>query len=83
MDHALNITLPSLSPSIEKVINRAFDSFERLCRDVSDSVSFVAYGIAAYLVMAGISRLVEARNKHSLPPSTSNGGENDESKNLM
>ena len=70
MDHALNITLPSFSPSLERAWNRALDSFGRACRDVSNSVSIVSYGIAAYLVMAGISRLVEARNKHSLPEST-------------
>lgn len=71
MDHALHITLPSFSPSLERAWNRALDSFGRACRDVSNSVSIVSYGIAAYLVMAGISRLVEARNKHSLPESTS------------
>ena len=71
MDHALNITLPSFSPSLERAWNRALDSFGRACRDVSNSVSIVSYGIAFYLVMTGISRLVEARNKHkSLPEST-------------
>ena len=67
LDHDLNITLPSFSPSLERSFNRALGSFERACRDISRSLTVVGYGIAAYLVMSGISRLIEARNARSLP----------------
>ena len=67
LDHALNIAVPSFSPSLERSFNRALVSFERACLDFSRSLSVVGYGLAAYLVMAGISRLIEARNTRSLP----------------
>ena len=67
MDHALNITVPSFSPLLERALNRAFGSFERACRDISRSALVVGYGVAAYLVMSGISKLIEARNTRSLP----------------
>ena len=67
LDHALNIAVPSLSPSLERAFNRALVSFERACVDFSRSLSVVGYGLAAYLVMSGLSRLIEARNTRSLP----------------
>jgi len=67
LDHALNITVPSFSPSLERAFNRALGSFERACRDISRSALVVGYGIAAYLVMSGLSKLIEARNTRSLP----------------
>mmetsp|Transcript_14749 Transcript_14749/g.22751 ORF Transcript_14749/g.22751 Transcript_14749/m.22751 type:complete len:85 (-) Transcript_14749:118-372(-) len=68
LDHDLNVTVPSISPSLERAFNRALGSFERACRDISRSLTVVGYGIAAYLVMSGISRLIEARrNTRSLP----------------
>ena len=67
LDHALNIAVPSFSPSLERAFNRAIVSFERACLDFSRSLSVVGYGLAAYLVMSGLSRLIEARNTRALP----------------
>jgi hypothetical protein len=67
LHHDLSIDLSSFSPSLERALNRALDSFQRACRDISHSVAVVGYGIAAYLMMSGISRLIEARNARSLP----------------
>ncbi len=66
MAHALSIDLSSFSPSLERALNRALDSFGRACRDISHSVSVIGYGIAAYLMMSGISRLIEAKNTRYL-----------------
>ncbi len=59
--------MPSISPSLERAFHRALGSFDRACRDISRSLTVVGYGIAAYFVMSGISRLIEARNARSLP----------------
>jgi len=65
LEHALNLTLPSLHPSIERTLR----SIERSFREISHSITVVGYAAAAFLVMAGIARLMEARRSgRSLPP---------------
>jgi hypothetical protein len=64
LDHALNLTLPTLHPSIE----RALRSFELSCREISHSLLVVGYGAAAFLVMAGVARIMEAKNKRLPSP---------------
>ena len=71
MDHALNITVPSISSSLEKALGRALKSFERACSDISQSITLVGYAAAAYLVMSGVSKLIEARNSNKRLKSTS------------
>mmetsp|Transcript_22868 Transcript_22868/g.49471 ORF Transcript_22868/g.49471 Transcript_22868/m.49471 type:complete len:123 (-) Transcript_22868:2337-2705(-) len=68
LDHALNITVSSMSSSIDRALGKALKSFERACSDISHSITIVGYAAAAYLVMTGVSRLMEARNKGRLPP---------------
>ena len=63
LDHVLNIKLPTFSPSIEKALGRALKSYVTACCDVSRTVTILGYAAAAYLMMAGLSRLIEARNK--------------------
>jgi len=58
----LNITVPKLSSPIEKVLGRALKSFERACQDFSRSITLVGYGLAAYLILSGVSKIMEARN---------------------
>mmetsp|Transcript_17924 Transcript_17924/g.27126 ORF Transcript_17924/g.27126 Transcript_17924/m.27126 type:complete len:109 (-) Transcript_17924:28-354(-) len=55
--------------SIERALKKALQSLERACADISKSITIVGYAAAAYLVMAGVSKLIEARNKRLPPPS--------------
>ncbi|KAL3803419.1 hypothetical protein ACHAW5_001917 [Stephanodiscus triporus] len=68
LDHVLNIKIPQLSPLIEQAWGKALKSFDRACYDVSRSIVIIGYAAAAYLVMAGLSRLIEAKNKLLPPP---------------
>lgn len=43
LDHILNIKLPTLSPSIEKALGRALNSFENACCDISRTVTIFGY----------------------------------------
>merc|ERR1712129_64731 len=58
----------SLPSSIEGALKKALQSFERACDNISHSISIVGYAAAAYFVMTGISRIIEARNKRLPPP---------------
>eukprot|EP00580_Thalassiosira_gravida_P011763 CAMPEP_0201630546 /NCGR_PEP_ID=MMETSP0493-20130528/4839_1 /ASSEMBLY_ACC=CAM_ASM_000838 /TAXON_ID=420259 /ORGANISM="Thalassiosira gravida, Strain GMp14c1" /LENGTH=113 /DNA_ID=CAMNT_0048101735 /DNA_START=58 /DNA_END=396 /DNA_ORIENTATION=+ len=69
LDHALNVSVPSMPSSIERALKKALQSLERACIDISKSITIVGYAAAAYLVMAGVSKLIEARNKRLPPPS--------------
>ncbi|KAL7481988.1 hypothetical protein ACHAW6_007663 [Cyclotella cf. meneghiniana] len=65
LQHALNLTLPSLHPSIERTLRSIESSF----REISHSVTLVGYAAAAFFIMAGVARLMEARkNGRFLPP---------------
>ncbi|KAL9178906.1 hypothetical protein ACHAXT_011879 [Thalassiosira profunda] len=72
LDHALNVSVPALPPSIERALTKALKSFERACSDASRSLTILGYAAAAYIVMAGMSRLMEARYKRLPPPSPGN-----------
>lgn len=65
MDHALNVTLPTLHPSIERTLL----SIETACREISNSLMIVGYAAAAFLVMAGVARIIGARNGRLPAPS--------------
>ena len=58
----MNITVPRLSSSLEKALGRALKSFERACNNFSNSLTIVGYGLAAYFVLSGVSKIMEARN---------------------
>ena len=58
----MNITVPKLSSPIEKALGRALKSFDRACHDFSRSITIVGYGLAAYFVLSGVSKIIEARS---------------------
>lgn len=64
LDHVLNLTLPTLHPAIERTLR----SIETSCREVSHSFMVVGYAAAAYLVMAGVARIMDARTGRLPPP---------------
>lgn len=52
-------------------MSKVLKSFERACNDISRSITVVGYAAAAYLVMSGVSKLIEARNSNKRLKSTS------------
>lgn len=64
LDHVLNLTLPTLHPAIERTLR----SIETSCREVSHSFMVVGYAAAAYLVMVGVARIMDARTGRLPPP---------------
>ena len=73
--------MPSISSSLEKALGRALKSFERACNDISHSITLVGYAAAAYLVMSGVSKLIEARNSNKCLKSTSYYDDDDDEDN--
>jgi len=69
LDHALNIKFPAMSSSLDRALGKALKSLERACSEISRSITIVGYAAAAYLIMTGLSKLMEAsRGKGRLPP---------------
>lgn len=68
LDHALNIKVPTLPSSLERTLNKVLKSLERACDGISHSITIVGYAAAAYLVMAGVAKMMEARYKRLPPP---------------
>ena len=66
-----------MSSSLERTLGKALKSFERACSDVSHSLTLVGYALSAYLVMAGVAKLMETRNKR-LPSSKYDSQDDDE-----
>ena len=64
----MKITLPTIPSSLEKVIGKAFKSFERACDNISRSLTLVGYALSAYLIMTGVSKLMDSRYKRLTPP---------------
>ena len=62
-------------------MERALKSFERACSDISHSITLVGYAAAAYLVMSGVSKLIEARNSNKCLKSTSYYDDDDDEDN--
>ena len=60
LDHSLTIVLPHLSDSLERALIKSQRSLERLCDSLSSSIVLIGYAAAAYLVVGGLSRLVES-----------------------
>lgn len=72
VDHALNITFPTaFSSSMERTVSNALKSLDKACCNLSRSITIVGYAAAAYLLMAGISRLIDVTrsSRKSLPSS--------------
>mmetsp|Transcript_12006 Transcript_12006/g.20028 ORF Transcript_12006/g.20028 Transcript_12006/m.20028 type:complete len:113 (-) Transcript_12006:184-522(-) len=57
VDHAL---LLQASPSIQEPLVRAMSSFAESSRDASKALKVLAVAGAAYLVMSGVAKIVEA-----------------------
>ena len=62
-------------------MGKALKSFERACSDISHSITLVGYAAAAYLVMSGVSKLIEARNSNKCLKSTSYYDDDDDEDN--
>jgi hypothetical protein len=62
VDHAL---LLEASPSIQEPLARAMSSFAESSRDASKALKVLAVAGAAYLVLSGVAKIVEASKSKS------------------
>mmetsp|Transcript_4253 Transcript_4253/g.9429 ORF Transcript_4253/g.9429 Transcript_4253/m.9429 type:complete len:89 (-) Transcript_4253:104-370(-) len=60
LDHSLTIVLPRLSDAAERALIKSQRSLERLCNSLSSSIELIGYATAAYLLVGGLTRLVES-----------------------
>jgi len=64
IDHRLVLSLSELpTPWLEDLLRPALESVVRGTRQATRVLTVVGYAAAAYLVMAGVARLVEASRK--------------------
>ena len=70
IDHAI---LVNISKSMEDTLRHTLHSITKSSRDASRVMKVVGYAAAAYLVMAGVARIIEASKKGD--SSSGEGGE--------
>jgi len=70
IDHKLLLTL---TQSCEDSLRRALDSITKGSKEVNRVLTIVGYAAAAYLVMAGVARMIEASSK-AIASTTRRGG---------
>jgi len=67
VEHALAI---SLSTSLETQLLRTLNSFTETSRETSKAIKIIGYALATYLVLLGVSKVIEAAKNSSAIDST-------------
>jgi hypothetical protein len=58
LEHRLLISLSS--PLLEKHLVKALSSFSEMSRETSKTIKLVGYGLTAYLLLLGVSKVIHA-----------------------
>mmetsp|Transcript_6019 Transcript_6019/g.11410 ORF Transcript_6019/g.11410 Transcript_6019/m.11410 type:complete len:92 (-) Transcript_6019:2337-2612(-) len=62
VDHAIVL---SMSKTMEETLRHTFTTLTKTTKDVNRIMKIVGYATAAYLVMAGVARIIEASSSSS------------------
>jgi len=66
LEHALSISLSS--SLMEKQLLQALHSFSETSRETSKAIKIIGYGVAAYLLLLGGSKVIEAVQVAKIAP---------------
>lgn len=75
LEHRLLLSLSS--PLLEKHVVKALSSFSEMSRETSKTIKLIGYGLTAYLILLGVSKVMQAASAASRGNgSTTEGDEN-------
>jgi hypothetical protein len=58
LEHRLLLSLSS--PLLEKHVVKALSSFSEMSRETSKTIKLIGYGLTAYLILLGVSKVMQA-----------------------